>query len=191
MKLSALFTLGALSLVMVALPDASYAKEQSSSRSVVVGKSSNKSSSANHSSKKSHQGQSSHKKHNSHNNNHHKHKNYKGHHHSHSKHNHHRHDSWGSFVLGAAIGHSIGIHGAWYKGHPWCPSHHIYHTHSHTYSYSNQHYHHDGPRKIASYLELDEDGRCYRVSEYSNGDERRKRIRNHYCSELEEWDEWD
>lgn len=186
MKLSAFITLSALSLVLTATPTLTYAKEgQSQSRSAVVG------------SKGSHHGSKGSSRHHSvgpkyHNGHKYKHKSYKHKsykHHGH-RHRHYKRHSWGSFVLGAAIGHSVGIHGSWYRGHPWCPTHRYYHTHSHVVY--NDHYYHNSPRKIASYIELNEDGRCFRVSEYSNGDERRKRIRDHHCAEIEpEWDEWD
>lgn len=200
MKLSSLITLGALGLMLVAMPQSIQAKEQVKSRHVVVGGvnkgSHNKGHASSHQKRKYHNGHRNQTKHNYHNGqrNHTKHNYHKGNRH-YKKHHGHKHrryrNNWGSFWLGAAIGHSVGIHGSWYNGHRWCPSHSLYHTHSHYGSYHNNHDYNDYRRKVASYVELDEDGKCFRVSEYSNGDERKKRIRDHYCADLEEWDDWD
>ncbi len=83
-----------------------------------------------------------------------------------------------AFIVGAAFG----AYGSHHNGHAWCPTHHVYHTHSVSYSHHDNHYYDDRPRKVQSYLEEDE-GRCFRVTEYDNGDERRKRIRDHLCDE--------
>lgn len=123
---------------------------------------------------------------------------YRGHKYKHKKRHHsyhYGHKKRNSFakglVLGATLHHAFGPHGRYYRGHAWCPSHYLYHTHGyvHTYHYGNHHTYY-GPRKVESYIELDE-GMCYKVTEYSNGDQKRKRIRDYHCDDLDEWAEWE
>lgn len=102
-----------------------------------------------------------------------------------------RHSFAKGLVLGATLHHAFGPHGQYYRGHAWCPSHYLYHTHGHIHSYHyNSHHSYYGPRKVESYIELDE-GMCYKVTEYSNGDQKRKRIRDYNCDDLDEWAEWE
>lgn len=191
MKLLSLITSFTLSIALIATPLA--AKEHNgerskSSRHVVV------SGSSHHSHSKNHHSTRSHKRH------------YSKKHHSYNHKRHHRsHNIATAIIAGAALHHAYGIHGSHHNGHAWCPTHRIYHTHSygaygshynghawcpthtvyhtHSVSYSHHNYN-DNRRKVDSYVEEDE-GRCFRVTEYSNGDERRKRIRDHHCDEWE------
>ncbi len=174
MKLLSLFTISALSLTLLATPNMAQADNaKSESRHVVVGgKSAHQGSKGSSRGHKYHNGKKKHYKHHNHRSRHHK----------------HRHHSLGKVLLGAAIGHSVGIHGSWYNGHPWCPTHLLYHSHTHRY-YDN--YYYDLPKKLNSYIEQDDEGRCYKVSEFSNGEVRKKRIRNYHCADIDEWDDWD
>ncbi|MFT4927667.1 MAG: hypothetical protein ACI8WB_003780 [Phenylobacterium sp.] len=176
MKLRQLISLIPLTIALIATPLSVQAKEHNgekkSSRHVVVNNS---------------------KHHNGHSNKHHRtrsHKRSYNNHHS-SGHHSYKHHSYkrrnnnlaSAIVLGAALHHGFGIHGSHYNGHAWCPSHHLYHTHNISYRYNNNHHYDNGPRKVDSYIEEDE-GRCFRVTEYNNGDERKKRIRDHLCDEM-------
>ena len=209
MKPVSLITLVALSVFLIAAPITSQAGEKQENRRVVVndGKSHNGSSKAsnhrgankntNHRSNgKSHNNRAHGKK--KHNSNH----VYNNGHRSKKHYSHRRHRSHNiakALLFGAAVHHAFGRHGSHYNGHSWCPSHNIYHTHRHGYSYSynySNNVHYNAPYRVDTFVELAE-GRCYKVIEYSNGDERRKRIRDHHCDELdeydeyEEWDDWD
>ena len=185
-----------LSLLLAMAPTLGMAKEGKESRHVVVNGKKHHGHSG-HS--KSHN--SSHKRHHystGHNNykhrNHsynHSYRHYNNHHHYKHKRRHRKYSFALGFVLGSAIHGAYGRYGYYHNGHPWCPSHSLYHTHAGSYTY--HHDYHYTPRKVESYIELDE-GRCYRVTEYSNGDQKRKRIRYHHCADLEleqEWDDWD
>lgn len=179
MKITAILkrvlTLTSLSLVLIATPTLAQPKEHNGkSRHVVVNGS--KHHGNNHSSKRHYK---SHKK---------------SYHYNHKRRHHSRHNFVKGLVVGAAIHSAFGHHGSHYNGHAWCPSHSLYHTHSHGYSYSHHNYHsnvhYDNRYKVDSYIELDE-GQCFKVVEFNNGDQRRKRIRDHRCADLEEWDEWE
>ncbi|MFT5162266.1 MAG: hypothetical protein ACI9FJ_000834 [Alteromonadaceae bacterium] len=180
-----LLTLITLSIALILAPLAGQAKEhnKSSQHVVVNGSQHNGHSTRSHNkhySTKAHNGNSR-KRHYSggHNN----HRSYK-----HYSHGYRSHNIASAIIVGAALNHAYGVHGSHHNGHAWCPIHHTYHTHS--VSYSSHHYdYNNGPRKVESYIEEDED-RCFRVTEYSNGDERRKRIRNHHCDEIIS-DDWE
>ena len=192
MKFKAISQLIALSAVLLIAPVSSFAKEQSGthkgeSRKATVHGSSKSSKAHNghhrsnqkhYSTKKRHNG---HKYHNSHKRHHHK-----------SYRRHHNHGSFTTgLVLGATLHHTFGPHGRYYRGHAWCPSHYLYHTHGYVHTYHYDHHRtYYGPRKVESYIELD-DGMCYKVTEYSNGDQKRKRIRDYHCDDLDEWDDWE
>lgn len=208
MKPASLLIITALSVFLIAAPVVTQAKaQQKDSRQVVVNdgksnKGSNKASDHRGSNKnhkgtnnhnnsnkgKSHNNRSSGKNKNNHKNNH----SYNNGHRSKKHHGHRRHRSHNiakALLFGAAVHHAFGRHGSHHNGHPWCPTHHIYHTHHHSYNY-NTNVHYDAPYRVDTFVELAE-GRCYKVIEYSNGEERRKRIRDHYCDELDEFEEWD
>jgi hypothetical protein len=200
MKPASLLIITALSVFLIAAPVVTQAKaQQKDSRQVVVNddnKASNhrgsnkninhKGSNKNHSNKNRSHGKNKHKNNHSYNNNHRSKK-----HHGHKRHQ--SHNIAKALLFGAAVHHAFGRHGSHHNGHAWCPTHNIYHTHRHGYSYNynyNTNVHYNAPYRVDTFVELAE-GRCYKVIEYSNGDERRKRIRDHHCDELDEFEEWD
>ncbi len=210
MKPVSLVIITALSVFLIGAPVTSQAKaQQKDSRQVVVNdsKSNNGSKASNHrgsnkntshrannhkGNAKSHGNKNrSHGKNKQHNNNKHV---YNNGHRSKKHHGHRRHRSNNiakALLFGAAVHHTFGRHGSHHNGHPWCPTHHIYHSHHHGYNYNySTNVHYNAPYRVDTFVELAE-GRCYKVIEYSNGDERRKRIRDHHCDELDEFEEWD
>jgi len=210
MKTTALLTLSLFSLALIVSPIAANAKEQSrqhqgESRKVVVNGNKNSSGNArSHSSRKQHvshnaSNSKSHKRqHKAHNNSGHKKKYHNGHKRRHytSHKRHRKHNLGKAIIAGAALHYALGPHGRYYNGHAWCPSHYLYHTHGFSlhndYHYTNYYNHnnYNKRRKVDTYIELD-DGYCYKVTEYSNGDQKRKRIRDHHCDGIDEWDEWE
>jgi hypothetical protein len=195
MKLTTLLTISTISFALLTASADSFAKEQSGhhkseSRKVVVNGNSKSSSAKQHGS--SHKS-SSHKSHSSHKKYHNGHKKYHGghkkHYSSHKKHR--RHYKKRHYNIGLGLHYTYGPHGRYYNGHAWCPSHFLYHTHGFSiYSNHHSHYNYSKPRKVETFIELD-DGMCYKVTEYSNGDQKRKRIRDYHCDEIDDWDDWE
>jgi hypothetical protein len=179
MKLASIITLSALSLVLIATPSLSQAKEHNgkSSRHVVVNGNKNHGNSTKHHNK-SHQSKRHYKNHK-----------YSNSHQSYNHHSYKRRHNHNKFWAGLVLGATFGRYGSHYNGHAWCPTHSLYHSHNSHYNYSNN-YNYNAPYKTGSFIELN-DGICLRVSEYSNGAQKKRRIRDHHCDELDEWDEWE
>jgi hypothetical protein len=201
MKLTSLLTISALSLFLIAAPIIGHAKEQQKKHSpnVVVN---NSKSHGNSNHKSNNHKSSNHKSNKRHNyNNNHKSKNHKRHHSNNGhKRRHHGHNLAKAIITGSILHHAFGRHGSHYNGHAWCPSHNLYHTHRYGYSYGysyNDNYsshNYNTKYKVDSYIELDND-KCFKVTEFSNGDERRKRIRDHHCADIvlaeDDWDDFE
>ncbi len=106
-----------------------------------------------------------------HSGHHHKKKHHHSHHHGHSHnhgHSHHHKPKRQSTIVISGAHH----HTQWYfSSDNYCPTHNSWHVH----------YNHSANRQVVDkWYELI-DGRCYKVKEYNDGSEKRKRVKYHKC----------